>query len=108
MRNEVADAPREINEFSLTLYFKLNFVISRDRVIYSRSEFEQRLYDLTGQHKTDPYAEQEGESRNNTEHPFSPVDKLPSPLTIIFDAGPASHFEIRQNVQHVLTGYLQI
>jgi len=72
--DQILHAVREFHYFSLSLNVEIDCGITCGSAINSVFQVQQWLHDLTRQDETDPYAQQKGKNRNNTERPFGLVD----------------------------------
>lgn len=93
MCDQVIDTLRQFNDFTFTAEFEIDLVISRRGLIHGLSEIKQGFHHLVRQHKADPNAQEKGESRNYTEHPFRTIKEISGVLVILLNTSPASAFQ---------------
>src|SRR6202166_3057371 len=83
VRDQVANAFRQVHNFAFSLELKLDLIISRRCIIDSILKANQWFDYFARKRESNPNTEQEDNRRNNAQHPFGSMQK-PLSLPVIF------------------------
>src|SRR5215813_2104236 len=92
----------QVHDLALAMNVEVDFVISESRVIDGFLQAEQRLDHLSWQNVTYPYADEQGDRRNDSERPLRFADELSGVGVILLDPGPVRRFKRSGPFENVL------
>src|ERR1700688_322549 len=102
VRDQVANAFRQVHNFAFSLELKLDLIISRSCIIDSILKANQWFDYFARKRESNPNAEQDDTCGNNAQYPFGSTEKPLSLPVIFLHPLPNSFFQSRCKVEHLL------